>query len=1233
MKRKEQLLILLALLTSSAQSEIIYPPNSLDEYEVIDLVENQRVDTPQWEFSDKNIKGLEFIEMDINSDPYEEKLGSQVEEIYRGPIYLDNGIIYNIVDPVAVDFKLDIKTFPTAYLNSRNQLEKPIKFFTYTNFKDNIKSYELIIFNSKDGNMVNPYAVVKGENLDTENGIEWNGDLTKGNVLSNEEDLAYVIRVYGESGEFDETKARYIKLERNIFGKVRSSEDEKRLKNEIIGESNIKTENIVIPGSEIKFYGRDIPMGTEIKINNQVVEVDKMGSFIYEFVSNKEKEIYTVEVLNGDETNIYPMEVTTPKDYEYLVGLADFVYGKHSISGNDAILRNDPDFQASYYNTGRLAAYYKRIKGKYEITAQVDTWSKEIKHMFSDFHERDSDSIFRKIDKDYFRFNYGDDSEMYSDVDSQGKAYLRVDWDKSQVLWGNYNTGFDKGRYTQYNRSLYGGRGEYNSIKTNAFGESKNQLSVFASNPDTSYKRDKFLGTGGSVYYLSERDIVIGSAKLTVEIRDRATGRLITRETLTEGNDYVINELTGRIILNSPLAQRSFIDASEDIIKDNPSSSYNSYLITDYEYYSTGNDISNLVTGVRGKTWMSDHVAIGGTYIKEDREDEISDYELKSGEITFKKSNGTYLKGELSETEGNQLTKDSNWASYNGGFDFIQQPLIEEDIGGRAYYLEGRLAFNDYFEIFNPQDHVTFWYSDKEKGFSTASEVSGIEKNEFGIKINHQRTEDLNLYIESKYYKEESFDELDIQDGYKEEKKLVLGGDYKVNERFRVGLEGEYLEAEDDKSDLVTLDNDYLDNGKAVLLGTKISYQLNEKVETYTKLQSSVWREEGYGANNLVTVGSNIRVTEKLEAGLGYSTGNRGDGAEVNLTYQHSPDYEVYTGYHFQNEDDLDTNLTLGQKFSYTDSTNLYQESSLVDNNSEKGLLQAFGVDYSYDSNWTMGVLYQMGDVEISEGDIERHTIASSLRYESRKFFSKHKLEYGKDSGARDSDSWGTINKAKWMPTKEYTIFGEANYIVTEGDLLTLKRDSDGDEYRSQIDTDHKYYELGLGFAYRPIFNDRLNVISQWNYLHDVVGSGAINSATSFSEKAHVFSVEAIYDLSQRMNVAGKYAIRKDEVRLSSGGDWFNNTLNLYAVRVNYEVIYQWDLFAEYHWLENREDSEVKHGAIVGIYRDITENLQIGAGYNFSDFSDDLTDMDYVDGGVDLDYKSEGWFINFIGKF
>ena len=43
---------------------------------------------------------------------------------------------------------------------------------------------------------------------------------------------------------------------------------------------------------------------------------------------------------------------------------------------------------------------------------------------------------------------------------------------------------------------------------------------------------------------------------------------------------------------------------------------------------------------------------------------------------------------------------------------------------------------------------------------------------------------------------------------------------------------------------------------------------------------------------------------------------------------------------------------------------------------------------------------------------------------------------------------------------------------------------------------------------------------------------------------------------------------------------------------------------------------------LVAIYHHIGKDLKVGVGYNFTDFSDDLTD---------LRYKHRGIFINFVG--
>jgi hypothetical protein len=48
-----------------------------------------------------------------------------------------------------------------------------------------------------------------------------------------------------------------------------------------------------------------------------------------------------------------------------------------------------------------------------------------------------------------------------------------------------------------------------------------------------------------------------------------------------------------------------------------------------------------------------------------------------------------------------------------------------------------------------------------------------------------------------------------------------------------------------------------------------------------------------------------------------------------------------------------------------------------------------------------------------------------------------------------------------------------------------------------------------------------------------------------------------------------------------------------------------------------------RSGTLVGIYRQLDDYIKLGAGYNFTDFSDDLTDLSYTHHGV---------FINLIGK-
>ncbi len=57
-------------------------------------------------------------------------------------------------------------------------------------------------------------------------------------------------------------------------------------------------------------------------------------------------------------------------------------------------------------------------------------------------------------------------------------------------------------------------------------------------------------------------------------------------------------------------------------------------------------------------------------------------------------------------------------------------------------------------------------------------------------------------------------------------------------------------------------------------------------------------------------------------------------------------------------------------------------------------------------------------------------------------------------------------------------------------------------------------------------------------------------------------------------------------------------------------MIQKWHALAEYRWLDV-DDGGTKQGWLAGVDRDINLHFRLGVGYNFTDFSDDLTNFGY----------------------
>lgn len=1124
--------------------------------------------------------------------------------VYPGQITLDGGKgrIYSVAEIGSYRSKLNVVT--QSKVNLRNGENLELDFYPVTNYEKFIDRWSLEIYDMKDNRKLSPLKIVEGtRRLDESSPISVTLESGLLNGIDSTKDLFYIFKAYDTKGRLDETSPEIIHIIRS--GRTITSQEEDMKEKIANAMDNRRLKNIHIVGANIKIVGANLDKFQKVYIDGSERELDLEKSFSYETKLEPGATIVPVELVgeNGKK-EVYDLEIDIPSRYNFLIGLADITVGENRNTGNEDILNPNYIYREDFFKTGRLAFYYNGFMNGYNITAHADTYEQDLPDMFKDFSRKDPEYYYRKLDYDPIEFNYGDDSVLYSDVDSQGKMYVKVEKEKNSILWGDYNTGFTGTKYGSYNRTLYGGRAELNTPNNTKFGDEKFHLALFGSQPDSIYAHDELLGTGGSFYYLSYRDIVVGSAKLSVQVKDPTTGRVLGIVELQNGEDYTINEMQGLIRLVKPLAIIIPQRLGNDIIQQQPLSGYLNYLVVDYEYYSKNIDFDSKVYGARAKTWLTDNMAIGGTYV--DTNAGEHQYTLKAGDLTIKQSEGTYLRGEIAESEGDAVFESST--SINGGLDFFDREVgYTTGNSGRAYLVEGSLAFKDIISGADSRDNISGWYDKKEAGFSSAGESTRKERESYGGELEYQLTQRIGMRAGYEYYQEKD----NISSSSTETKEYKGGFNFLLTDKVRLEVEGLHTEATGLVRNSAGINRDG-DNGRATLAGAKLEYQVNSDQKIYIKGQGTIDATDGYEENNSGSIGTIWSLTDKLTLNGEVTEGTRGFGGDVGINYAVTDKYEIYSNYSVLNDGNgSDGTVTFGQSAWMSDRTRIYQENQFVRSFEGKGFTGGYGIDYQQSKDLWLGALYQGGELDTGNGRVKKEAVTLQSKFEKKGFTMRNALEYSqtKGSGTNKTESWGTANRFRKVIDNQYTVFGVANYL-----------------YGKNFSTDEKMaenMEYGLGLSYRPIWNDKLNLIGKYSYVYDLGSIGQLNY--NYGEKAHVGSLDAVYEISQRWDIGVKYAYRKESVRVDrDSGPWFDSNLDLLAVRLNYEIIHKWDIFGEYHWLRDIEEDQIKHGAMVGIYREIGKNLQFGVGYNFTDFNDDLTN---------LDYRSQGWFVNLIGKF
>jgi predicted porin len=130
---------------------------------------------------------------------------------------------------------------------------------------------------------------------------------------------------------------------------------------------------------------------------------------------------------------------------------------------------------------------------------------------------------------------------------------------------------------------------------------------------------------------------------------------------------------------------------------------------------------------------------------------------------------------------------------------------------------------------------------------------------------------------------------------------------------------------------------------------------------------------------------------------------------------------------------------------------------------------------------------------------------------------------------------------------------------------------------------------------------------------------GGQNVGAEFLQKSHIAAVDVTYDVTPALTLGAKYAYRLGQVSLDRVDPvFFDNNANLYVLRGDYRFRDNWEFLLEGRLLDMPDLNEGRAGALAAVSRYFGDHVKLGLGYNFTDFSDDLTDLSFDHQGVFL---------------
>lgn len=1213
--------------SSRVEVKILY-----DELALLDDQENLEIERIDREAIAQNPYALNLMRITVDGDtlydPYKHS-----QDIQRcTDVALDAADIQFKFNRLQDKPRLNITAWPATvrYQDeaATDAEENKVHFKMYSNYRNFIKRAEVRLFELNQSVQSEPLAIIP---VDENNQAVWQAEFDELGAAVKR--LFYVLRVYDEQGDYDETIALPLwvvneleeKTEQDIA--VVSNEgnaESDQLDTQLLagyGENHLRTQHIEIDGGTVTINGENIPEGHNVWLGGVKVPVNKEGQFVSEELFPRGLHTIEIAVLdNAGNGELFLRDMEFANSDWFYVAIGDVTAAHNNTNGPAKLVTQDEnEFNNDINFNGRFAYYTEGSFGDdWQLTSSADTQEGPVDELFSNFLEKNPRALLRRLDPDLFYPTFADDSTLEERAPTSGKLYLRLQRHDDYGILGNFTIRYLDTTLAQVDRGLYGVTGHFEAEEYTSFGEQKFSLDGFAAEPGTVSGRDEFRATGGSLYFLRHQDVLIGSDRVRVEVRDKDSGVVVAVKNLVPVIDYDLDYIQGRILLSQPL---SSIADDNLLVSDTSLSGNPVYLISRYEYSPSFQEIETLAVGGRAHYWFNDNVKLGTTLSKQ--EQDVDDSSLNGVDLTLRKSAASWLRLELANSEG---AGNDALNSNDGGFSF--DPLgagLTPESKSNAYRLEGSALIDEL--ISGGKGNATFYLQQREAGFSAPGQLTETDVDQLGGRYTTALTERVNLDVK--------LDSTDKDKGLKTEA-LDVSSSYQLTDQWRLSGGGR-ADSRTDNSPIVAITQK---RGDRLDLAVEAAYDSKENWTSYGFLQGTAAKSDSREDNHRVGGGGSIRPTDRLTLDGELSGGNQGMGAKIGTDYLVSDRSNVYSAYTLENarsDNGVSArrgNWNTGMRSRYTDTTSVYAEERYTHGDVPTGLTHAFGVDYTPDERWNFGGNVEAGTLEDKStgAETDRKAVGLNAGYNFGSLVYSAALEYRVDTTESFSltapvptskrTTWLMKNNLKYQINLDWRFLAKANFSESESTL--------GDLYSGD------FTEIVVGSGYRPIDNDRLNALFKYTYFYNVPFgdlsatdplTGQVVGASSpvdFIQKSHILSFDAVYDLTRRWSLGGKYAYRLGQVAQDrTNPEFFDSRASLYILRADWHFTHRWDALIEGRLLDLPDAQDQRSGALLGIYRHIGSNIKVGAGYNFTDFSDDLTD---------LSYNSQGVFINFVGK-